>query len=250
MDFAELINDPQKLLDFATTLEDRFRTGQYKQKSDLRRAAKNWVENRSDPVAAPRTDLERDFQQNVMEIAQKKLRKMGIDISIADMQAALWYNEKELFGLYGAQVSGAEPADYADSAENVSELLSYGTLFQLERQVEQADGTKKKEIIRLVPYDAELGLTKIENAKTPEQYSRLVAARKKAADDAKKAGKKLEKAEAKVEEKTQELARINPADEKAKQKAESELAKAKQVLADLKLPATDAPLTEIKPPLE
>jgi len=251
-EFGELINDPQRMLDFATALEDRFRSGQYKTKSDLRRAAKNWVENRSDPVAAPRTDLERDFQQNVMEIAQKKLRRKGIDISIADMQAALWYNEKELFGLYGAQVSGAEPADYADSAENVSELMSYGTLFQLERLVDQQDGTKKKEIIRLVPYDAELGLTKIKDAKTPEEYAQLVAARKKAIEDAKKADKKLEKAELKVEETRNQLAKADPTDQKAKQKAEAALAKAEKLLADLKPPvvAPVAPLTGIKSPVE
>jgi hypothetical protein len=251
-EIQDMLNDPDAMLDFATKLEDRFRGGQYKEKSDLRRAAKNWIENRVDPVAAPRTDLERDFQQSVMELAQKKLRRKGIDITIADMQAALWYNEKELFGLYGAQVSGAEPASYADAAENVEELLDYGTLFQLERQIEQEDGTKKKEIIRLVPYDTEVGLTKVSNPKSPKDYADLVALRKKTKEDAKKKAKALEKAELKVEKTKRELSDVNPENEKAKQKLAVALAKAEKLLSDLKPPVvgSDAPLTELKSPVE
>ncbi len=248
-----LINDPQRMLDLATALEDRFRTGQYKEKSDLRRAAKNWVENRSDPVAAPRTDLERDFQQSVMELAQKKLRKQGIDISIADMQAALWYNEKELFGMYGAQVSGAEPADYSDAAENVEELMGYGSLFQLERMVKQPDGTNKKQMIRLVPYNDEIGLTKIQNPKTPEEYAKLVEARDRAADQAKKQTAKIEKAELKVAKLNREFAEAT--DEKEKRKIQDKIIKAEKALADLKpVPVQQenavGALTEIKPPVE
>jgi hypothetical protein len=251
-EIQELFNDPQAMLDLATTLEKRFRSGQYKQKSDLRRAAKNWVENRADPVAAPRTDLERDFQQSTMELAQKKLRRKGIDITIADMQAALWYNEKELFGLYGAQVSGAEPADYADAAENVEEMLDYGTLFQLERTIDQDDGTKKKELIRLLPYDTEVGLTGVQKPKTPEEYAQLVAARKKEKEDAKKEAEKIEKAELKVDKTKRELSEVDPTNEKTKQKLAVALAKAEKLLSDLKPPAVGsaAPLTGMKSPIE
>ena len=226
----KLLADPQKMLELATALEDRYRKGQYKVKSDLRRAAKNWVENRTDPVAAPRTDLERDFQQDVMEIAQKKLRRKGIDITIADMQAALWYNEKELFGLYGAQVSGSEPADYADAADNVDEIMAYASLFKVNRLVD-VDGKKRTEIVRILTPEQEVALTGVQNAKTPEEYVALLAARKKAEDDENAAEKKLEEAELKVAKFERELATAT--DEKSKQKLQASLEKAKMTLSNL-----------------
>jgi hypothetical protein len=226
----KLLADPQKMLEFATALEDRYRKGQYKAKSDLRRAAKNWVENRTDPVAAPRTDLERDFQQDVMEIAQKKLRRKGIDITIADMQAALWYNEKELFGLYGAQVSGSEPADYADAADNVDEIMAYASLFKVNRLVE-VDGKKRTEIVRLLTPEQEVALTGVKKAKTPEEYVALLAARKKAEDDENAAEKKQEEAELKVAKFERELATAT--DEKSKEKLQASLEKAKMTLSNL-----------------
>jgi hypothetical protein len=226
----KLLADPQKMLELATALEDRYRKGQYTAKSDLRRAAKNWVENRTDPVAAPRTDLERDFQQDVMEIAQKKLRRKGIDINIADSQAALWYNEKELFGLYGAQVSGSEPADYADAAENVDEIMAYASLFKVTRTVE-VNGKKRTEIVRILTPEQEVALTGVKNAKTPEEYVALLAARKKAEDDENAAEKKLEEAELKVAKFEREFAAAT--DEKSKQKLQASLEKAKMTLSNL-----------------
>lgn len=226
----QLLSDPQKMLEFATALEERYRKGQYKAKSDLRRAAKNWVENRTDPVDAPRTDLERDFQQDVMEIAQKKLRRKGIDISIADMQAALWYNEKELFGEYGAQVSGSEPADYADAADNVDEIMTYASLFKASRLVEN-EGKLRTEIVRILTPDEEVALTGVKNAKTPEEYVALLAARKKAEDDENAADKKLEDAELKAAKLQRDLAATT--DEKAKARLQVSLEKVTKTLSDL-----------------
>jgi hypothetical protein len=226
----KLLADPQKMLELATALEDRYRKGQYTAKSDLRRAAKNWVENRTDPVAAPRTDLERDFQQDVMEIAQKKLRRKGVDINIADSQAALWYNEKELFGLYGAQVSGSEPADYEDSAFNVDEIMSYASLFKVTRTVD-VNGKKRTETFRILTPEQEVALTGVKKAKTPEEYVALLAARKKAEDDENAAEKKLEEAELKVAKFERELATAT--DEKSKQKLQASLEKAKMTLSNL-----------------
>jgi hypothetical protein len=129
-EFDSLINDPEQMLALASRLEEVFRKGQYKQKSDLRRAAKNWVENRENVLEAPRTDLERDFQQAVMEKAQKMLKRAGIDITIADMQAALWYNEKDLFKMLGSSTKNSAPADYEDAARITYERIRAGTLYE------------------------------------------------------------------------------------------------------------------------
>lgn len=115
-EFDSLVNDPDKMLSYATEIERRYRKGQYKQKSDVRRRAKNWIENRELPVAAPRSDLEREFQQNTIEKAQKQLKRKGLNISVADIQAALWFHEKDLFRRLGVASEKAAPADYSDAA--------------------------------------------------------------------------------------------------------------------------------------
>ena len=180
-EFEQLLNDDNAMLALADQLESKFRKGGYKIKSDLRRAAKNWIQGRKLPEAAPRTDLERTFQQKTMEAAQEKLRSMGYDISIADMQAALWYNEKELFQKYGAANSGAEPADYATAADFISQLIQAGALFQVDR---------KNKTVRLVPDSMEAKLTKVTDP--DRNLMKRLLAEEKARKEAEKARKKAE----------------------------------------------------------
>ena len=130
--FDNTINDPDEMLRFASDVTKRYRDSQFKDKSDLRRRAKNWIENREFPVAAPRGDLERQFQQNTVEDAQKLLKKKyGMDISVADIQAALWFHEKELFGKLGVASEKAQPADYADAARHTLNLVGNNELYRI-----------------------------------------------------------------------------------------------------------------------
>lgn len=134
-----LINDPDKMLEMAKTLSDKYRKGGFKDKSDLRRRAKNWMENRELPVAAPRGNSERDFQQNTVERSQRILKnKYGKNITVADIQAALWFLEKDLFGKMGVASEKAAPADYADAAANTIDLINKGTLYNVKSRPTQA----------------------------------------------------------------------------------------------------------------
>ena len=153
-EFQKLLEDDNAMLSLAASLEKEFRTGGYKEKSELRRAAKNWVQDRTTPLAAPRASLERAFQQTTMEEAQDKLQKAGIGVTIADMQAALWFNEKELFGKYGAATSGAEPADYADAASFILDIIKAGGLFQV---------TRGNKVVRLLDENSEANLTGVQS---------------------------------------------------------------------------------------
>jgi hypothetical protein len=139
-----LINDPDKMLETAKTLAERYRKGGFKDKSDLRRRAKNWIENRELPVAAPRGNSERDFQQNTVERAKRILKNQyGKDISVADIQAALWFLEKDLFGKMGVASEKAAPADYADAAHNTINLINSGTLYNVKSRLKQAEPVAK-----------------------------------------------------------------------------------------------------------
>ena len=131
-DFKKLYNDPDAIMQYAYDLESDYRKGGYKQKSDLRRRAKNWIENRENAVAAPRSGLERDFQQRTAEKAQEILRKKhNLNIDIADIQAALWFHEKELFNKLGVASEKAKPADYEDAAKHTLDMINKGDLYKV-----------------------------------------------------------------------------------------------------------------------
>ena len=140
-EMENLVNDPDRMLSFAQDLEKKYRMGGYKDKSDLRRRAKNWIENRELPQAAPRSDNERSFQQDTVEAAQRLLKKKyGMNISVADIQAALWFHEKELFGKLGVASEKAQPADYADAAERTMQAVRSGDLYTVKSRQKKADG--------------------------------------------------------------------------------------------------------------
>jgi hypothetical protein len=140
----QIVADPDAALNYATELEAIYRKGGYKAKTDLRRAAKNWIENRTDPVALPRTDWERDFQQRTVETAQKIIkRRTGQEITIADIQAALWYYEKDnLFKLLGGTNKKSEAADYAGAADETLRAYQAGDLFYAKTDDRYVFGSK------------------------------------------------------------------------------------------------------------
>jgi hypothetical protein len=144
-EFDDLLNDPDKMLNFAQDITKQYRDSKFKDKSDLRRRAKNWIENRELPVAVPRGDRERQFQQDTVEEAQRLLKKKhDLNISVADIQAALWFHEKELFGKLGVASEKAQPADYADAARRTNQLIDSGELYRVKSK-EKAKKVKPQE---------------------------------------------------------------------------------------------------------
>lgn len=143
-EFDNLMNDPDAMLKKAQDLESLYRKGGYKEKSDLRRRAKNWIENREQTQAAPRGDTERNFQQQTAERAQQILKKKtGKNISVADIQAALWFHEKELFAKYGVASEKAKPADYEDAAKRAVEQYHSGDLHKVKSTGKSAGDTSR-----------------------------------------------------------------------------------------------------------
>ena len=65
----------------------------------------------------PYNPSDRKFMVTAVQKAQDKLRERGIDATIADIQAILWYYEKRLYG----ELTGAKPSDisYAEAVESL-----------------------------------------------------------------------------------------------------------------------------------
>jgi len=154
-DFYDLINDPDKMLEFAKNAHQNYKDSAFKEKSDVRRRAKNWIENRELPVAAPRSDLERFFQQSTAEQAQRILKKKyNTNISVADIQAALWFHEKELFDRLGVASKKSKPADYADAARETMNLINGNRLYEVKSREKKgkksSGGSVVDQALRLV----------------------------------------------------------------------------------------------------
>jgi hypothetical protein len=118
--FRGLINQPN-LTDEETILATIEPTRAYvksgfKDKTEINKAA-NTIHKMAfgGLVDSPRNKGDRRFMQNAVTNARKKLKKSGITLTEADIQAVLWYYEKQLYGELGAvastQISFEEAAD-------------------------------------------------------------------------------------------------------------------------------------------
>jgi hypothetical protein len=69
---------------------------------------------------APFNKTDRKFMFDALSIARKKLKSKGIDVSIADIQAALWYFEKRLYVKLGGKTDSLG-VSYEDVANRIVE---------------------------------------------------------------------------------------------------------------------------------
>lgn len=64
---------------------------------------------------APQNKAYRTAFAQIVKAGKAKLKKMGFDLSEADIQAIVWYREKNLFARTGVANASAKPADYVDA---------------------------------------------------------------------------------------------------------------------------------------
>lgn len=108
------------LLDFASKVHRIYARGDFKDKSDINRAAKNLDIAVNDPVVSPRNGAERNWIREVVAEAKAKLRQRGVEVDTASMQALLWYPEKEFYLKLGAGNERSKPTDYAQEFEKLA----------------------------------------------------------------------------------------------------------------------------------
>jgi hypothetical protein len=74
------------------------------------------ITNEGGMKGAPQNKTFRTYFADIVMEAKDQLEKLGIPLSEADMQAIVWYAEKNLFGKVGVANEAAKPADYLDAA--------------------------------------------------------------------------------------------------------------------------------------
>lgn len=85
--------------------------------SELVLASKTYRQNLSlTPQDAPRGASDRAYMRSVVEQVRAALANEGASISIADIQAVMWYAEKQLFAAVGVRPGKGGDNDYVDGA--------------------------------------------------------------------------------------------------------------------------------------
>ena len=90
-----------------------------RKKNEFEAAAANHLKRVRGHVEAPSTGAELTYMRRVAKQVQAELAGRGLEVDIADIQAALWYVEKDLYGIMGANPT-AEGSDYASAWEDIA----------------------------------------------------------------------------------------------------------------------------------
>lgn len=74
----------------------------------------------------PKNGGNRAFMRETAELALAQVRARGHDIEMSDLQALLWYPEKELYAMHGVADAHVEGTDYASEAAKHAAARGYG----------------------------------------------------------------------------------------------------------------------------
>lgn len=115
----EKMDDEEALL-AAAMAHFTYKERDYKDGSEIEKAGNTiakaaFIELNDKPVGAKA----RDFMIATANDAVRKLGERGIDLTVADLQATLWYFEKRLYSTLGAEDSGEQ--SYADVVRQIAE---------------------------------------------------------------------------------------------------------------------------------
>lgn len=109
----DVIKDDDEALDlFAQAVFKSFEADNFKNKTPVNNAARNLAKSLSNLVDAPAGGKQRMFMREIIGLVQRNMAEQGVEVDIADVQALLWYAEKDLYGKLGA-ISDTERVDYA-----------------------------------------------------------------------------------------------------------------------------------------
>jgi hypothetical protein len=103
------------------TIVKEYANGGYKDKQPLNIVSNTHFKNTEGELQdIPRGGKERNTMRDVVKRVQDKLIERGYPkLDIADIQAILWYNEKDLYRLYKAVNKSSEKTDYETAAQEV-----------------------------------------------------------------------------------------------------------------------------------
>lgn len=127
--FRQLLGKPdltdEETISATVPYRDAYASRGFKEGSEIEKAANTIYKAAFEALEdAPFNATDRTFMLDVVGQAQKMLKRKGNDISIADIQAILWYYEKRLYGELGARQSA--DISYEEAAQRVVDAILAG----------------------------------------------------------------------------------------------------------------------------
>lgn len=127
---------PKEARDYISAKYRAYARGGYKDKSEISQSTKNLWETYNAINEAPKTESQRAWLRQVVGQAQDKLKSRGVHLSNADMQALLWYHEKDLYRKLGVNMkdraeggaASENSADYAQAFKKIHERRNTATV--------------------------------------------------------------------------------------------------------------------------
>lgn len=120
IDTADMSDD--QLLSATVDYRNSYEAKGFKNGTEIEKAANTIYKNAFvDLEDAPFNSKDRTFMIDAVNKARSLLQKQGVDISVADIQAVLWYYEKRLYGELGARQSA--DISYEEAARRVSDAV-------------------------------------------------------------------------------------------------------------------------------
>jgi hypothetical protein len=120
---TQLMNRAQKIFadherDFVVN-RDLYNSGE-RTKSELTNAAQRWIYANQGINQSPTSGGQRNWMRSVVGRAREILAGEGHDVTNADLQAILWYPEKDLYSKLGGRESAGINVDYATTLTNAA----------------------------------------------------------------------------------------------------------------------------------
>lgn len=130
------------------TIVKEYANGGYKDKQRLNIVSNTHFKNTKGELQdIPRGGNERNAMRDVVKRVQDKLIERGYPkLDIADIQAILWYNEKDLYRLYKAVNKSSEKTDYETAAQEVlrEQGINAEVALPFKRSKSSTDGGRKQ----------------------------------------------------------------------------------------------------------
>ncbi len=113
---SDIREEVEFLYDYAKTVHRQYAADGFKDRSDLNKAAQKIIKAIDGGEDTPDNGTHRKWMRDVINQAQKQLRENDINITNADLQAILWFHEKDLYTRFGATSTRGERTDYEKAA--------------------------------------------------------------------------------------------------------------------------------------
>jgi len=112
IDPTQAMSDNAAAADLASKLYRDYAKDGFKDRNEINRSAQRIAEGMSQVLEQPGNGSHRKFMRDTTNEALAILRENGYNMDAADLQALLWYPEKELYRKFGVGDAKSAPTDY------------------------------------------------------------------------------------------------------------------------------------------